>query len=107
MPKEYATKNPTPEPEIRYRRKKEKIAGYKCRTALVTYPNEDPIVVYYTRKIPANLNLKFEGLKGYPLNRYFQIEWVGEEKELSDELFSIPPDYRVMTMKEFQNSLGY
>ena len=115
MPDDYGTKTGKPKPTIKYKCKSKKIGGYKCKLAIVTYPGESPVEVYYTKKIPAQLSQKFEGLKGFPLAFDLQLDGLMQHQEASQivektvpgDLFEIPDDYRQMTMEEFQKSLGY
>ena len=113
MSKEFAVSTGKKVPKIKYKWKSRNIAGFKCKLAIVTYPNEEPIEVYYTKEISPTVNQKFEGLKGYPLLFYFVIDNVIEYhsavslevKELEDDLFEIPEGYKVMTLEEFQRGL--
>ena len=115
MSKEYMQVTKAPEIKYKWRLRKKKVAGYKCKLALITYPDSKPIKVYYTTRIEPAFNQKFEGLKGYPLifsflldNKIMHHEAILiDEKKLSDKTFEIPEGYDVMTMDQFQNSLQH
>ncbi len=101
-------------PSIKYKCKSKKIAGIKCKLALVTYPDNETIPVYYAKTISGKLNQKFAGLKGYPMEYTLKHDGLTEhyqaleidESVVSKEHLSIPSDYRIMTVEEFMKAMG-
>jgi len=94
------------------------IAGYSCKKAKVTMnlPRQGSVTtdVYYTTDLPyADPQGTFKGLKGMPmefsvsmegLNITFSVKSV-EKKTLSDSLFTVPADYKQVTLDELQKQL--
>ncbi len=105
-------------PVFKYDDKTKKIAGYKCKHAIMIVEDENgevnEIDVYYTDEIPAEANSKLKGLKGFPLEysmtpqgmvMTLTAKSVTKEK-LPQSEFSIPEGYTPMTMEEFKASMG-
>ena len=79
----------------------------------MTLPKEGAVTsdVYYTTDLPyADPQGTFKGLKGMPmeysvsmqgLNITFSVKTV-EKKSLSDSLFTIPADYKEVSLEELQ-----
>ncbi len=106
-------------PKIEYIDSSKQIAGYNCKKARVTMnlPKQGTSVsdVYYTTDIPyADPQGQFKGLKGMPmefsvsmsgLNLTFTVKTV-EKKSLTDSLFTIPADYKQVSLDELQKELS-
>lgn len=106
------------QPKYKYDDKTKKIAGYKCKHAIMIIEDENgeenEVDVYYTEEIPASANDKLKGLKGFPLEYTISPQGltmvvtansVSKEKIAASE-FEIPSDYTIMTMEEFQAIMG-
>ena len=114
MPKEFINSKDTIQQLIKKRCKKKKVADYKCNYAKIIYTDSSIIEVYYTNKIPAELNYKIDGLNGYPLEYSLifddgiqhQKAFLIEESELNEQLFKIPEDYTQMSYKEFMELIS-
>ena len=100
-------------PVINYVDGTKTIEGYTCHKAEVTIKVDEATTikedVYYTTDISSGTsNREFRGLKGFPL------EWVTtnlantttttainiDKKSLSDDEFSVPPGYKLVTQEE-------
>ncbi|HTA28287.1 MAG TPA: DUF4412 domain-containing protein [Bacteroidia bacterium] len=106
-------------PKIEYIDSTKQIAGYSCKKAKITLnlPKQGTSVsdVYYTTDIPyADPQGQFKGLKGMPmefsvsmsgLNLTFSVKTV-EKKALADSLFTIPADYKQVSLDELQKQLS-
>jgi len=105
-------------PTFKYDDKTKKIAGYKCKHAIMLVEDENgevnEIDVFYTEEIPAEANSKLKGLKGFPLEysmapqgmvMTLTAKTVTKEKLPKSE-FSVPEGYTTMTMEEFKASMG-
>lgn len=112
MPKE-TLRADNPKYTIKYKCKKEKIAGIKAKKAIIVYEDREE-EIYYAKEIPGNFNQKFSGLKGYPVKYAFRDESGSIVYELSeidpyginDNTFIIPNDYHRMTFEEFQKAIS-
>lgn len=113
-----ADKANEPTPEYKYDDKTKKLAGYKCKHAVMVIEDENgetsEMDVYYTEDIPAAANDKLKGLKGFPLEYTIvsqgltmtvSAKSVAKEKIASSE-FEIPEGFTKMTMDEFKASMG-
>lgn len=99
---------------IVYHDESKDIAGYKCKKATITIQGE-PIVIYYTEEINTKqVSSQYKGLKGFPMeyevnnqgiNMTMVVKEVKKEK-ISDSEFSIPDDYQLMTVEEFQKQMS-
>jgi GLPGLI family protein len=117
--RKYQLKNDTtkkyPNPVIKYVDGTKIIQGYTCHKAEITTKisvNDTVLIqedVYYTQDIlSGSHNREFRGLKGFPL------EWITknrarnstttaisiDKKSLSDDEFSAPPGYKLVTQEE-------
>ncbi|MDR2010382.1 MAG: hypothetical protein LBQ22_07860 [Bacteroidales bacterium] len=103
-----------PDPQIKFVDETKTIAGYKCKKAEISIPeDEDVYEVYYTTEIEVpkgiNDNLGFKGIDGllmeYTMNQGGIITIVSAKEikkgKPKGHLFSIPDDYEVKTMEEF------
>lgn len=112
MPRE-TLRADNPKYSIKYKCKKEKIAGIKAKKALIIYEDSEE-EIYYTKEIPGQFNQKFSGLKGYPVKYSFRDPSGSIVYELSeidpdginDNTFIIPNDYHRMTFEEFQKAIS-
>ena len=107
----------SPKPEFKYDSKTKKVAGYKCKHAVMVMKGDDgeeiETDVYYTEEIPAQANTKLKGLKGFPLeysvtNRGMVITMTAkniEKIKVAKSEFDVPEGYKVMTMEEFQEMM--
>lgn len=106
------------EPTYKYDDKTKKLAGFKCKHAIMTIEDENgeeaEMDVYYTEEIPAAANDKLKGLKGFPLEYTINSQGlvmvvsaksVSKEKIAASE-FEIPEGFTKMTMEEFKASMG-
>ncbi len=106
------------EPTYKYDDKTKKLAGYKCKHAIMIIEDENgeeaEMDVYYTEEIPASANDKLKGLKGFPLEYMINSQGmvmtvtaksVSKEKIAASE-FEIPEGFSKMTMEEFKSSMG-
>ncbi|WCL80943.1 DUF4412 domain-containing protein [Saprospira sp. CCB-QB6] len=110
------------QPEFKYfKRKRKKIAGYKCNKVEVKMPGVDePLTMYVTKKIkPAGqsqIQEQLPGLDGFPLRYEISqggIKLVFEAEEISNkppkaEVFdrSIPEGYEKTTLEELGGMQG-
>lgn len=109
-------------PEIKYyKRKKKKIAGYKCYKVVATMPGvPEPITLYVTDKIKpagqAQIQQQIQGLEGFPLS--YEISQQGmkmiftatevKTKSPEDNVFdmTIPEGFEKVTMEELGGGMG-
>ncbi len=106
-------------PKIEYIDSSKQIAGYNCKKARITMnvakQGTSISDVYYTTDLPyADPQGQFKGLKGMPmefsvsmsgLNLVFSVKTV-EKKSLADSLFTIPSDYKQVSLDELQKELS-
>lgn len=104
-------------PEINFLDETKEIAGYTCKKAEVIQ-NGETMEVYYTNEIsvPKNENAQnsIEGIDGMLME--FTIVQQGfsmtmtvkevKKTKVKKTMFTIPPDYEVKTMEEFQTMFG-
>ncbi len=92
------------------------IAGYTCKRAIITSKDSMSFEIYYTDQIVAMsaTSKEWKELKGFPMeyvlnsggfNMKMTAKTVSSEK-VSDELFKVPPDYKIMTEEEFKKMMG-
>lgn len=92
------------------------IAGYTCKKAIVTTSDSVSFEIYYTDQITAlsAANNEWKELKGFPMeyvlasggfNMKMTAKSVSGEK-VSDDLFKVPEDYKMMTQEEFRKMMG-
>ncbi|MCT4581319.1 MAG: DUF4412 domain-containing protein [Flavobacteriales bacterium] len=106
------------QPNFKYDDKTKKIAGHKCKHAIMTLEDENgeemEMDVYYTEEIPSAANDKLKGLKGFPLEytilsqgltMIVTAKSVSKEKVAASE-FEVPEGFSKMTMEEFKKSMG-
>lgn len=115
--RKYQLKNDTtkkyPKPVIKYVDGTKIIEGYTCNKAEMTTKIDDSISiqedVYYTQDISSGFSSReFIGLKGFPLewttkNRARNTTTTAisiDKKSLSDDEFSVPPGYKLVTQEE-------
>lgn len=94
--------------------KDKKIAGYPCLGMQIKYVNNETAEFFYTKDlIPQgdNFNMMFPGLKGIPLEYKVKssvsltMKFVAtqiEIKAIDSEVFTIPSDYKIISMEELQ-----
>jgi GLPGLI family protein len=104
-------------PEINFLDETKEIAGYTCKKAEVTQ-NGETMEVYYTNEIsvPKNENAQnsIEGIDGMLMEftivqQGFSMTMTVKEvnkTKVKKTMFTIPPDYEVKTMEEFQTMFG-
>jgi GLPGLI family protein len=95
------------------------IAGYTCKKAIVTVPEEDQeIIVYFTEELGTSAlnfdNPQFKDINGVMLefeipndqfNMHFEAVSV-EKKSVSDSEFTIPDGYQIKTKEEMKAMFG-
>lgn len=100
--------------DYKYKCKKIKIDGIKCKTA-IKKNSEPEVKIIVTNAIPSELSNKFPGLKGYPVNyslntpdgsQLFEARKF-EKANLTAETFSIPSGYRQITLAEFYELMSH
>lgn len=92
------------------------IAGFTCKKAVVTTDNGGKLDIYFTD----NINSKLAGMSDYKEIKGFPMEYSVEQsgikmkfsaksvtpEKVSDDKFSIPADYKVMTQEEMRKQFG-
>jgi GLPGLI family protein len=100
-------------PKITYEKSGGKtIAGYKCKKAIVKYADEE-MEVYYTEELKAYSD-KITGLKGFPMEYTTNSSGMKvkttvtevKKESISDDKFSIPDDFQVMSLDDLQKMLS-
>jgi GLPGLI family protein len=100
-------------PKITYEKSGGKtIAGYKCKKAIVKYADEE-MEVYYTEELKA-FSDKISGLKGFPMEYTTNSSGMKvkttvtevKKETVSDDKFTIPDDFQVMSLDELQRMLS-
>ena len=96
-----------------YKKDRINILGYKCKKAIVYNPNDDTSSeVYYTSALN-NMSMVYKSLPGMPLE---YIEYRDKlklkmtassisEESISDSLFEIPKEYKIVTQKQLQKMM--
>jgi GLPGLI family protein len=106
-------------PAIKYTDETKTVAGYNCHKAEVTVTGKDgqPYTsnVYYTEDLPAYAggSGQFKGLKGFPLEYTMKQQGMNismaatsvTKQSLSDDTFTVPSGYKVMTQDEMQQDI--
>jgi len=108
--------NPMKGKQITYEKETKIIAGYTCKKATVKWNNET-YEVYYTNEIKINdpnWNNPYSEIEGVLLE--YQIDMFGirtqitaekvEEKDIEDEVFDIPADYKKVNKKEMEDVIN-
>ncbi len=108
--------NPMKGKKITYEKETKIIAGYTCKKATVKWNNET-YEVYYTNEIKINdpnWNNPYSEIDGVLLE--YQIDMFGirtqitaekvEEKDIEDETFDIPADYKKVSKKEMEDVIN-
>lgn len=90
------------------------IAGYTCKKAIVTYPNEDPSDVWYTDSIPGGMTRDMSFIKGFPMEYTKKQRGMSilmtvtslKKEKLSGKLFELPSGYTVKPYSDFKKMQG-
>jgi len=92
------------------------ISGYKCKKAILKNTSGSLIELFYTENISASsqFSSQWKSLKGFPLEYVIDVSGMNMKmtaksitsEKVSDELFKIPPDYKLMSQEEFKKLLG-
>lgn len=94
------------------------IAGYKCiKAVLINQISKEEMSVYYTPEIPYIENIfnsELSKLKGMPMEYVSKMQNIKltvtirevKKDKVSDDLFTIPTDYKVVTQEELMKELG-
>ncbi len=107
------------EPIIKYTDETKTIAGYTCHKAVITVTDKQGETyntdVYCTEQLPSffSKNSQFKGLKGFPLKFSQKQQGVFvsfsattvDKQTLSDDVFVIPPGYKLMTAAQIQQDI--
>ncbi|MBL0310609.1 MAG: DUF4412 domain-containing protein [Bacteroidetes bacterium] len=105
------------EPEVKLTSETKKIADYKCKKALVTYPSENGEKVqgevWYTDQIGFSgpREFKIKGIEGFPMEFSYNARGISvkmtctsvESVPVKDDKFQIPDDYTIKTMMEMMS----
>ncbi len=119
-PMSFAQGNPGEQGKLKVtydKKDKKKIAGYKCRKAIVRPENGVELAFYVTKKIKPKNNLfaqTIEGFEGFPLQYIIEtpfgvsVTLTATEvlASVSSSDFDVPKGYRQMTLEEFQKEMG-
>ena len=92
------------------------IAGYSCRKALMKNTDGSVFEFFYTDKIisQSQFGNQWKDFKGFPMeyqvpaegfNLKLTARQVSEEK-VSDDMFKVPPGYKLITQEEFSKMMG-
>jgi len=92
------------------------IAGIECKKAIMKNSDGTEFEMYYTETINSKSQFikQWKDFKGFPMeyslsasgfNMKMTAKSISKEK-VSDELFNIPADYKIMTQEEFAKMLG-
>jgi GLPGLI family protein len=95
------------------------IAGYTCKKAIITIPEEDQeLIVYFTEELGSGAinfdNPQFKDINGVMLefeipnqNFTMKLEAVSvEKKNVPESDFTIPDGYQIKTKEELQQMFG-
>jgi GLPGLI family protein len=109
----------SPEPKVEITSETKEIAGYTCKKAIVTNPeNDGEIIVYYTEELGSSMlyfdNPQFKDINGVMLefempNDSFSMHFTAvtvEKKSVDDSEFAIPEGYQVKTKEELKGMFG-
>ena len=108
--------NPMKGKKIKFEDETKEIAGYNCKKAVVTWENKT-FDVYYTDEIKIedpNWNNPYPEIDGVLME--YQIDMFGirtqitaksvEEKDIEEETFDIPADYKKVSKKEMEDVIN-
>jgi GLPGLI family protein len=104
---------------IEYASETKEIAGFLCKKAIVTFPNDkkNPIEVFYTDEInfsDPNKNTPFAAIEGvllefqlklYKINMKFVASEI-QHVDIPKEEFEIPPDYEFVTKEKIEELIN-
>ena len=109
----------SPEAKVEVTGETKEIAGYVCKKALVTIPEEDmEIIVYFTEELGTSAlnfdNPQFKDINGVMLefempNESFSMHFTAvtvEKKNVDDSEFTIPEGYQIKTKEELKGMFG-
>lgn len=106
-------KEKTPAIKITYLDDEKDIAGYACKKAQINIEgNKDAMIIYYTDKIKSpKVREQYQGLKGFPMeyqmkNQGLTMTMIASsvvKGQIASGEFTIPEDYEIMSMQEFQS----
>jgi len=109
----------SPEAKVEVTGETKEIAGYTCKKAVVTIPEEEmEIIVYFTEELGTSAlnfdNPQFKDINGVMLefempNESFSMHFTAisvEKKNVEDSEFTIPEGYQVKTKEELKGMFG-
>ncbi|NTV83359.1 MAG: hypothetical protein HGA23_03535 [Bacteroidales bacterium] len=109
----------SPEAKVEVTSETKEIAGYTCKKAVVTIPEEEmEIIVYYTEELGTSAlnfdNPQFKDINGVMLefempNESFSMHFTAisvEKKNVDDSEFTIPEGYQIKTKEELKGMFG-
>jgi GLPGLI family protein len=109
----------SPEAKVEITSETKEIAGYTCKKAIVTIPEDDlEIIVYYTEELGTSAlnfdNPQFKDINGVMLefempNEAFSMHFTAitvEKKNVEDSEFIIPEGYQIKTQEELKSMFG-
>lgn len=92
------------------------IAGYTCKKAILSAEGEQDMIVWYTDQLKSTGSWYYnmDGLNGFPLEFSLKTPEIDarmiakevKTDQVTDNLFIVPSDYKVMTQEEMMKSLG-
>lgn len=92
------------------------IAGYNCKKAIISAPDEKDMIVWYTDKVKSNGSWYFQmaELKGFPLefsmkSGEMSIRMSAKEvrmEEVGDAEFRVSPEYKFMSQDDVMKMMG-
>jgi GLPGLI family protein len=102
-----------PEMRIEFTSEEKEIAGYKCKKAIITFPEDEhtSFSIYYTEDInlpSPNWSTPYKDIKGvlmeYQMKRYnMEMKFTAisvEKADIDDSDFHRPEDYKIITKQE-------
>ncbi len=108
-----------PETKVEVTSETKEIAGYTCKKAIITIPEEDQeLIVYFTEELGSGAinfdNPQFKDINGVMLefeipnqNFTMKLEAVSvEKKNVPESDFTIPDGYQIKTKEELQQMFG-
>ena len=108
-----------PETKVEITSETKEVAGYTCKKAIVTIPEDDmEIIVYFTDELGSMAlnfdNPQFKEIDGLMLefeipNEMFSMHFTAisvEKKNVDDSEFTIPEGYQIKTKEEMQGMFG-
>jgi GLPGLI family protein len=109
----------SPEAKVEVTSETKEIAGYVCKKAIVTIPEEEmEIIVYFTEELGSSAlnfdNPQFKDINGVMLefempNDSFSMKFTAitvEKKNVEDSEFIIPEGYQIKTKEELKGMFG-